>query len=45
MLLIVWESAIGIWQHVFDVAALGLGLTVALLFATVGPDPRLLKHH
>lgn len=43
MLLIAVESAIGIWQYEFDVAGLGLGLVVALLFAAVSLDRRLLN--
>lgn len=42
ILLIVMEAVVGLWQYEFDIAGLGLGFVVALLFATVSLDHRLL---
>jgi hypothetical protein len=43
VLLIVSESVIGVWQHMFDVAGLGLGLIGALLFAAVSLDYQIVR--
>ena len=37
------EIVVGIWQYEFDTAGLGRGLVVALLFAAVSLDRRVLK--
>ncbi|NMO49760.1 hypothetical protein HH310_00910 [Actinoplanes sp. TBRC 11911] len=42
ILLIVMEAVVGFWQYEFDIAGLGLGFVVALLFAAVSLDHRLL---
>jgi hypothetical protein len=42
-LLIVSESAIGVWQYMFDVAGLGLGLIGALLFAAVSLNYQIVR--
>ncbi|WP_127504782.1 hypothetical protein [Actinoplanes solisilvae] len=39
--MIVSELVVGVWQYMFDVAGLGLGFAVALLFAAVTLDNRI----
>ncbi|WP_250032791.1 hypothetical protein [Paractinoplanes maris] len=41
--MIVSESAIGVWQYLFDVAGLGLGLIGALLFAAVSLNHQMVR--
>lgn len=43
ILLIVSESVIGVWQYMFDVAGLGLGLIGALLFAAVSLNHQIVR--
>jgi hypothetical protein len=42
ILLIAMEAVVGFWQYQFDIAGLSLGFVVALLFATVSLDHRLI---
>ncbi|XVU28203.1 hypothetical protein ACQPZJ_14505 [Actinoplanes sp. CA-054009] len=42
-MLIVVELSVGVWQYMFDVAGLGLGFVVALLFSAVTLQYRIVR--